>query len=57
VSVALSTVGTTARGVRIRGSASTGRLVGRWDSRKAGARAVLRGVVGGRTIRAVLTAP
>jgi pimeloyl-ACP methyl ester carboxylesterase len=56
VTVALTTVGTTRTGATVRGSAATGSLAGSWDSRAAGARAVLSGVLGGRGMRAVLTA-
>ena len=37
--------------------ALTGALAGTWDTRAAGARAVLRGSLGGRPVRALLTAP
>jgi len=57
VTVVLTTIGTTSRGVRVRGSAASGVIIGSWDTRKRGARAVLSGVVGGRPVRALLTAP
>lgn len=57
VTVRLRTFGTTATGATVRGSALTGVLVGSWDSRAAGARAVLTGTLGGSRVRALLTAP
>ncbi|MFN8157421.1 MAG: alpha/beta hydrolase [Candidatus Nanopelagicales bacterium] len=57
VTVALTTYGTTTSGATVRGSALTGRISGRWDSRAAGARAVLTGVLGGQRVRALITAP
>ena len=57
VTVRLRTVGTTSTGARVRGSAITGALAGTWDTRAAGARAVLRGTLGGRAVRALMTAP
>jgi hypothetical protein len=57
VTVSLTTIGTTSSGVRVRGSAASGVLAGSWDTRARSARAVLRGVVGGRPVRALLTAP
>jgi hypothetical protein len=57
VSIDVTTEGTTATGARVRGSALTGRLVGAWDTRAAGARATIVGTLGGRPVRTRFLAP
>jgi hypothetical protein len=57
VSVDVTTIGTTSRGVRVRGSALTGALIGTWDTRAAGARATVVGTLGGQPVRTRFLAP
>ena len=57
VTIRVQTFGTTSSGRTARGSAATGVLVGTWDTRAPAAMAVLSGRLGGRGVRAVLTAP
>ncbi len=57
VRVDLRVVQTTRRGTPVAGSPITGRLTGTWDTRATGARATLKGRLGGQPVRASLLAP
>ena len=57
VTVDLHVARTTRTGAPVRGATVDGHLVGSWDTRARGARAVLRGVLGGQPVRAALPAP
>ena len=57
VTVDLAVVRTTTGGATVSGAPVDGRLVGHWDTRAAGARAVLHGTLGARRVRGSLRAP
>jgi hypothetical protein len=57
VTVDLTLRGTTASGATVAGSPVSGRLRVTWNTRAAGARAVVSGTLGGRHVRAWLPAP